>query len=270
MRRTGGILVILLVASVALAPAAGAKRKHKTKPKATTATATTLTPTTTTSAAVLSALAWCQAHPGDQIGVPRSALATASTTAKCVVTYSVHGDLAPGSPPNTALVASLTFPFQAADVDGTSSGVGTAGLASCTDPANVDAMKTVAASVPADAVSLKADAALVGTTVPELVCLRSVLLPIRSPSTTAPGTPPLLYEVFGSGSALITYSNQGFGQQQVTATLPWSVQPQNPSTSVIVAQLQGSGTITCRITKSGRVATENTSSGQYAVVSCSA
>lgn len=86
----------------------------------------------------------------------------------------------------------------------------------------------------------------------------------------------VLYEVISpSGSALnITYFGSDNSQQQETqATLPWSKEVANDSTFAIMgitAQNGGTGEITCRITVDGKVKTEQTSKGQYAVVSCTA
>ncbi len=89
------------------------------------------------------------------------------------------------------------------------------------------------------------------------------------------------YEVTGEGvdTASITYVvDENMSMQQANgAVLPWS-QAWNLDESVYtVAPLQlsaqamsdGSGTITCRILKDGELVAERTSSGPYAIASCS-
>lgn len=93
------------------------------------------------------------------------------------------------------------------------------------------------------------------------------------PTTTTvpppPPPPPLTYELNGSGSALVTYGvGPGFNQQQENVTLPWSSSPTPPQFPSLVAQLQGSGEINCRILRNGVEVANATSSGQYVVVTC--
>jgi hypothetical protein len=76
----------------------------------------------------------------------------------------------------------------------------------------------------------------------------------------------ITYSVDGTGSALVTYQTSS-GQSQRTVDLPWSDTETGVSTASLVAQLQGAGTdISCSI--SGDVSASNSSSGQYAVVTC--
>jgi hypothetical protein len=96
-----------------------------------------------------------------------------------------------------------------------------------------------------------------------------------APPTTTTTAPPsvLVYEVGGSGSALVTYMIAGFSQEQHEVTLPWRheiPEAEAPEIPTLVAQLQGSGEITCRISWSAGTApvAEAASSGDYVVVTC--
>lgn len=95
-------------------------------------------------------------------------------------------------------------------------------------------------------------------------------------TTKAKAKHTLVYEVTGdSGTATnITYFGTGGNQSQETdATLPFRKEITADSKSDFVikgvtAQNGGDGAITCKITVDGKVETENSSNGQYAVVSC--
>jgi hypothetical protein len=147
--------------------------------------------TTTQSAAQRAlgpALAWCQANNSTVTGF--SPPTSTDVIGDCVKAYSAVGPAA--SAPNTALVAALTFPLNAADLDGSPAGVGTGGLAMCTDPVNSDALRAAAAAVPMDADALRMIAGISHTTLAEYVCLRANLgsglvnstPPVNSPSMT--------------------------------------------------------------------------------------
>ncbi|QBG78430.1 hypothetical protein PBI_WALRUS_39 [Gordonia phage Walrus] len=88
------------------------------------------------------------------------------------------------------------------------------------------------------------------------------------------GTDGVVYEVTSdSGTANnITYFGEGGNQSQENgATLPWRSKAFDESDTMIkgvTAQNGGSGTITCKIIIDGKVEVENSSNGQYAVVSC--
>lgn len=88
----------------------------------------------------------------------------------------------------------------------------------------------------------------------------------------------VVYAVTGNGrsSGLIDFVVPG-GQRQVNGTaLPWSyaqdVTAKGPGASVFVSAQNGaaSGSISCEIDVDGKTAVSNTSSGAYAVVTCSA
>lgn len=96
---------------------------------------------------------------------------------------------------------------------------------------------------------------------------------IPSTTTTQPVVVEsvVIYEVTGSGSAQVTYGTSGFSQEQHTVTLPWrhEIRGDVPEYPVLVAQLQNSGEISCKIWGGGEVPmAEATSSGAYAVVTC--
>jgi hypothetical protein len=92
---------------------------------------------------------------------------------------------------------------------------------------------------------------------------------------TPSGGKSVLYEVTStSGTATdVTYEIGNGTQQETHVALPWSktfttgggIQP-----LVVTAQNPGAGVISCQISVDGTVVSEHTSSGQYAVVVCSA
>jgi hypothetical protein len=85
------------------------------------------------------------------------------------------------------------------------------------------------------------------------------------------------YELTGTGNAsTVAYSSDGSGSQsqEASAKLPWSKEIKLPrgkiGVPVITAQRgSGNGDITCRILVDGKEVKKATSSGQYAVVTCS-
>jgi len=99
-----------------------------------------------------------------------------------------------------------------------------------------------------------------------------------------PGAPAaeageVVYEVTGQGTGeamSITYvTNAQFNQAQENgASLPWSKTVDLGNglfnlASVVAQAGDGTTSITCKITKDGEVLVENTSTGQYALVTCS-
>jgi hypothetical protein len=109
-----------------------------------------------------------------------------------------------------------------------------------------------------------------------------------APSAAAPaapadsGTDTITYEVTGdsvSEAGTITYvKDSNFGMQQENSTnLPWKKDVEmesglfdvQPMTLTAQSGSGGSGSITCRILKNGEEVTSSTSSGPYAVVTCS-
>ncbi len=124
------------------------------------------------------------------------------------------------------------------------------------------------AALPAGAPST-AGAPVSGVTVPTLD-------QAAPPATADPAGSTVVYEVTGKGSALVTYAKEGFSQEQVTgAKLPWRKElaftdevTQFTPLSVVAQHSSGGGDITCRVLVDGKVVGESTSSGQYAVVTC--
>jgi hypothetical protein len=99
--------------------------------------------------------------------------------------------------------------------------------------------------------------------------LPSVGTPDKTESIPAEG---VHYEVSGSASqASMTYRT-GTGSSQVTARLPWRKRLTDLSPGAFLyvsAQNQGDGgSVSCKIYVNGRVVSDNTSSGAYAVVTC--
>ncbi|WP_158880777.1 MmpS family transport accessory protein [Amycolatopsis anabasis] len=83
------------------------------------------------------------------------------------------------------------------------------------------------------------------------------------------------YEVTttGSGILAVTFMKPLFQIAQETAIKgqKWAttVEAYGPAPGVsLTAQNKGGGTITCKITRGGRVVAENSSTGDYAIVSC--
>lgn len=87
----------------------------------------------------------------------------------------------------------------------------------------------------------------------------------------------IVFEVSGKGvtkANSITYGVGGNSSQANGAKLPWKKQATSTDSFLmlsLVAQSgsSGNGTISCRITVDGKVIVENSSQGQYAVVTCS-
>lgn len=80
------------------------------------------------------------------------------------------------------------------------------------------------------------------------------------------------YVVNGTASsALITYTNQTGGTEQINAALPFIKEMIVEAGAIpsIVAQNSGSGTITCEIWINGEKKKTSTSTAQYGVVTCS-
>jgi hypothetical protein len=98
--------------------------------------------------------------------------------------------------------------------------------------------------------------------------------PAETDSDDAPASGTVVYEVTSdSGTANnITYFGEDGNQSQETgAALPWRSKEFDKSKTTlktVTAQNGGDGTITCKIIVDGKVQTENSSNGQYAVVTC--
>ena len=83
----------------------------------------------------------------------------------------------------------------------------------------------------------------------------------------------MVFEVSGSGSAQnVTWGVNGNQSQRTDATLPFREEVADPGSFAVasmVAQNGGSRSISCKVSRGGDVLAEQTSSGQYAVVTCS-
>jgi hypothetical protein len=96
--------------------------------------------------------------------------------------------------------------------------------------------------------------------------------PTDAPATTAAGH-VVVYQVDGTaGTADVTYLTRGGEEQQNGTLLPFAkhmTDSEAGSLLSLVAQSKSpDGSVTCRIVVDGRVISEHTSSGGYAVVSC--
>lgn len=87
------------------------------------------------------------------------------------------------------------------------------------------------------------------------------------------GKQTIVMEVTGAKRADITYGLNTDQSQESDAAVPWKKTLTSSETiaiATVVAQNKGSGSIKCKITFNGKVVKENSSKGQYAVVTCSA
>jgi len=98
--------------------------------------------------------------------------------------------------------------------------------------------------------------------------------PIGSASAKTGHT--IVFEVTGSGvtkASSISYGLGGNQSQDNGAALPWQKQTSSDDSFLILSLVAqsgaGSGSISCKITVDGKVVVDNTSQGQYAVVTCS-
>lgn len=103
--------------------------------------------------------------------------------------------------------------------------------------------------------------------------------PAAAPQANTGGGDVVTYEVTGSGKATnVTYiKDKNMGQEQVAAaSLPWSKQVTFDGgtfsfqpLSLVAQNGQSGGNITCKISKNGKEITSSTSSGPFAMVTCS-
>lgn len=98
----------------------------------------------------------------------------------------------------------------------------------------------------------------------------------NGPGNPAPpegGSQQVVYTVNGESAMNVTYGANGQTSQQTNPTLPWTTSgPAEGSFgfySLTAQNGQSGGEISCRIEVGGKVLAENTSSGPYAVVTCS-
>jgi hypothetical protein len=117
--------------------------------------------------------------------------------------------------------------------------------------------------------------------VPSAAAVPVAAAPVQSPApaeSVAAESNVYTYEVVaeGKGTAMVTYSTEGMNiAQESSAKLPWrkDVEIEPMFGSYVPTQLSAQGSsgvksITCRILHGGQVVTENTSTGQFAVVTC--
>jgi hypothetical protein len=85
------------------------------------------------------------------------------------------------------------------------------------------------------------------------------------------GKKTLTYSVDGSGSATVSYTKSGVGQEQREVTLPWTADVEADFIGSLVTQKKSDNQspITCRIMNGTKKVTESTSSGAYAIANCS-
>jgi hypothetical protein len=108
------------------------------------------------------------------------------------------------------------------------------------------------------------------TSPPEPVYTPPLYTPPQVPEYTPPAPVMITYKVYGAKRASVTYSTRNFSQQQDTsASLPWSRKVEDVKYPVLVAQNAAGGSITCEILHDGESVSKNTSTGDYAVVTCS-
>ncbi|GAA2600363.1 hypothetical protein GCM10010399_33980 [Dactylosporangium fulvum] len=99
---------------------------------------------------------------------------------------------------------------------------------------------------------------------------------VADAASSAAGAHSVVFEVTGKGvskASSVTYGIGGNSSQANGAALPWKKEATSTDTlltvSIVAQSGTGTGTITCRITVDGKVVVENSSEGQYAVVTCS-
>lgn len=115
-----------------------------------------------------------------------------------------------------------------------------------------------------------------GTDVVLDATLISTWLAGTSPSTPASSTAAdaVVYTVTGKRAGTITYQNSNGDASQVTDTtkLPWTYSFTEPFGArgflYVSAQNAGTGSIECSISVNGQVVKQNTSTGTYAIVTC--
>lgn len=87
------------------------------------------------------------------------------------------------------------------------------------------------------------------------------------------GKKTIVFEVVGPKSADVTYGVSGDQSQDNGAKLPWKKTVTSGEAFLIptvVAQSKGQGKITCKISIDGKLVKTNSSSGEFAVVTCTA
>lgn len=89
---------------------------------------------------------------------------------------------------------------------------------------------------------------------------------------TKSATHTVVLEVSGPATADITYGIGADQSQETDATVPWRKELTSDNAvliTVLLAQSKGTGPINCKITVDGAVVKQNTSTGEFAIVTCS-
>jgi hypothetical protein len=95
----------------------------------------------------------------------------------------------------------------------------------------------------------------------------------KAEATAAAKSKKIVLEVTGPKSADITFGLGSDQSQDNGAALPWKKNLTSVEALImpaVVAQSKGTGKIKCRISIDGKVVKENASTGEYAVVTCTA
>lgn len=120
---------------------------------------------------------------------------------------------------------------------------------------------------------------LLGVAAIMLICLCCAVFSYLPTSSASSDTPPSIfttdldvkYVITGSArSALVTSTNATGGTEQNNVSIPWNQTMRVPVGSwlSIVAQNNGTGSITCEIWIDGQKIKTSTSTAQYGIVTC--
>jgi len=112
---------------------------------------------------------------------------------------------------------------------------------------------------------------IIGGSAGILLCFCCIAIALTYGSSGSSGT-DVKYVISGTAtSALVTYTNETGGTEQVNANIPFTKEftVSTGASLSIVAQNSGSGSITCEIWVDGELKKTSTSTAQYAVVTCS-
>ena len=112
---------------------------------------------------------------------------------------------------------------------------------------------------------------IIGASAGILLCFCCIAIALSYGSSGSAST-DVKYVISGTAtSAMVTYTNETGGTEQVNVNLPFTKEFKASTGSAlsIVAQNNGSGSITCEIWINGELKKTSTSTAQYAVVTCS-
>lgn len=113
-----------------------------------------------------------------------------------------------------------------------------------------------------------------------VVAVAALLLAACGSSTSGPGssiqsgTHTVVFSAQTSDAATmdVTYGLGGDTSQASGVASPWSHTAKSNSSfivAVLEVQTHGTGTVTCKITKDGKLLKQNSSSGQFSIATCS-